>query len=358
MYKPPAPKGSGRRVALEDNSGKDVEMRTHVKYLKSNGLSSWGGSAGYPNYEEEFGVWLHAQGHEVDFCTNADLEFHPEVLDGKNLYLSVGHDEYWSRGMRDTVEGFIGKGGNAVFLSGNVCYWQVRSEGEVIDGEPGTIMVGYKQQFEKDPVLNDPKRVHLLTSIWSDKLIGRPENTMTGVSFVRGGYSRIRRRVPRGSAGYRIYRPEHWIFEGTKFEYGDELGASVSIVGYECDGIAMRIGKDGRPEPSGEDGSPLNFQILGLAPASPFTHATAARPTTIGTRDELEHNAWRTDAPMEALAYGHAVLGTWTHESGGTVVTAGCTDYVCGVGKGDEMVDQVTKNIISRLSQSNGISKL
>lgn len=90
-----------------------------------------------------------------------------------------------------------------------------------------------KQQFEKDPVLQDPSKRHLVTSMWSDKLIKRPENHMTGVSFVRGGYSRIRRRVPRGSAGYRIYRPEHWIFEGTKLEYGDELGANVSIVGCE-----------------------------------------------------------------------------------------------------------------------------
>jgi hypothetical protein len=24
-------------------------------------------------------------------------------LDGASLFLSVGHDEYWSRGMRDTV---------------------------------------------------------------------------------------------------------------------------------------------------------------------------------------------------------------------------------------------------------------
>jgi hypothetical protein len=173
---------------------------------------------------------------------------------------------------------------------------------------------------------------------------------MTGVSFVRGGYSRIRRRVPRGSAGYRIYRPEHWIFEGTKFEYGDELGADVSIVGYECDGLAMKIGKDGRPEPTFVDGTPSTFQILGLAPASPFTHATAARPTTIGTRDEVQHNAWRTGIQEEELMYNHAVLGTWTNKSGGTVVTAGCTDWACGVGR-DEMVDVVTRNIVGRLSK-------
>ena len=34
---------------------------------------------------------------------------HPEVLDGHRLFLSVGHDEYWSWGMRDTVEAFLGR---------------------------------------------------------------------------------------------------------------------------------------------------------------------------------------------------------------------------------------------------------
>ena len=61
-------------------------------------------------------------------CLNADLEEHPEVLDDASLYLSVGHDEYWSKGMRDTVEAFIARGGNAAFFSGNTSLWQVRLE--------------------------------------------------------------------------------------------------------------------------------------------------------------------------------------------------------------------------------------
>jgi hypothetical protein len=91
--------------------------------------------------EETFAVWLAQNNFDVEYCTNADLE-DPSVLDGKNLYLSVGHDEYWSSKMRDSVEGFVAKGGNAVFFSGNVSYWQVRAEGEVVDGIGGTVMVG------------------------------------------------------------------------------------------------------------------------------------------------------------------------------------------------------------------------
>ena len=75
--------------------------------------------------------WAEREGYEFDVVTNADLEDHPELLGPSSpcrLYLSIGHDEYWSAGMRDTVEGFIGRGGNAAFLSGNTSFWQVRHE--------------------------------------------------------------------------------------------------------------------------------------------------------------------------------------------------------------------------------------
>ena len=81
------------------------------------------------------------------YATNADLEQHPDVLDGCRLLLSVGHDEYWTWGMRDTVEAFVAGGGNVAFLSGNTCYWQVRIEGDV--------MVGYKHRHAEDPVQSD-----------------------------------------------------------------------------------------------------------------------------------------------------------------------------------------------------------
>ena len=42
-------------------------------------------------------------------------------------------------------------------------------------------------------------------------------------------------------------------------------------------------------------------------------------------------------------------MGTWTHASGGTVVTTGCTDWACGLGVGDDDVEQVTRNLLDRL---------
>src|SRR5215831_74450 len=167
LFKPP---GKGRRVT--GTGAPDPQNAAHVGYLQLNHLSGYAGSAGWPDWELPFIEWTEREGFEIDVCTNADLEAHPEVLDDASLYLSVGHDEYWSRGMRDTVEAHIARGGNAAFFSGNTSLWQVRLENNA--------MVGYKGFLKADP-LYDTERMHEVTTFWSDHIVARPENHMTGV---------------------------------------------------------------------------------------------------------------------------------------------------------------------------------
>jgi hypothetical protein len=73
----------------------------------------------FNNWERPFVEWAERSGYVLDFCANMDLEEHPELLKAYKLVLSVGHDEYWSSGMRDSLERFIGDGGNVAFFSGN-----------------------------------------------------------------------------------------------------------------------------------------------------------------------------------------------------------------------------------------------
>jgi hypothetical protein len=257
--------------------------------------------------------------------------------------------------MRDTVEGFIHRGGNVAFLSGNTAFWQVRLEQPTSAG-PAGVMVGYKGRFHDDPVWDTDRHAEL-TSIWSDHTIDRPENHLTGVSFSRGGYHRIGKRVTSGAGGYTVHRAEHWLFEGTGLGYGDVLGAGATVVGYECDGCDFTY-RDGLPYPTGEDGTPASFTILGTAPAAHFTRTTAARPPKPDEPSEIEFIASRlfgTRDPeaVERIAHGHAVLGTWTSDAGGTVVTSGSTDWAHGLAARDPQVEQITRNILDRLSSAD-----
>ncbi|MEZ5244759.1 MAG: DUF6605 domain-containing protein [Acidimicrobiales bacterium] len=342
------PEGAGRRVTTTHPPDRD--MNTHVGYIRMNHLSGWAGSAGWPDWEWPFLAWAERNGYGVDVITNADLEEHPTIVDRYRLLLSVGHDEYWSGPMRDTVEGFIAGGGNVAFFSGNTSLWQVRLE-ELVDGI-ATVMVGYKGQFKNDPVYGTD-RIGELTSIWSDHLIGRPENEMTGVSFTRGGYHRIGKRVTNGAGGYTVYRPDHWIFEGTGIDYGDVLGAAATAVGYECDGCDYTV-VDGLPHPTGSDGTPDSFQILGMVPAAHFTRTTAARPPAPHEPSEIEFLASRLfdsrdEAAVERIAHGQAMLGAYTSPGGGTVITSGSTDWAHGLAGRDEQIEQITRNILDRL---------
>jgi hypothetical protein len=339
------PAGAGDRLAAVD--GPDPTMRAFRDHVRGHDLSMLCGAAGWWNWERVFVAWAEQQGWGIDVVTNLDLERHPDIIERYPLYCSIGHDEYWTAGMRDTVEHYVAQGGNAAFLSGNTCYWQVRFENE------DATMIAYKQRLEDDPVVGTDRAAEV-TSIWSDHNIGRPENTMTGVSFVRGGYARIGRRSPAGPGGYIVHRPDHWLFEETGLAYGDVLGGAVPVVGYECDGCDLTY-VDGLPVPTGRDGTPETFTILGSAPAQGFDRETALLPIPPGDRSEVEFNARRvfgalTDETLAHVANGHAVLGAYTTTGGGTVVTSGCTDWTYGLRANDPQVEQVTRNILARLT--------
>ena len=178
-----------------------------------------------------------------------------------------------------------------------------------------------------DPVF--PTGDHrLLSTLWSHHLVQRPENQLTGVGFLFGGYHRSHGQFMDGRAAFEVHRPDHWLFSGTGLKRGDHFGGKDTIVGYECDGCEIEM-RDGLPFPTGRDGTPKDFQILGTCPAR-----------------------WHPD---DALFYdrfpadrvGQAVMGTYTH--GGTVVTVGTTDWAHGLAGKDAAVQRITRNILQKL---------
>ena len=335
-------------IAREPDLGGDAWLA----YAKGHGISSWSACSGWATWEGPFVQWAESHGYRLDYAVNSDLETRPDILSAYPMMLSVGHDEYWSSPMRDTVEAFIAGGGNVAFFSGNTSFWQVRFE----DG--GATMVSYKDRARRHDPVRDSEP-HLLTSMWSDPIIDRPEAHMTGVSFSRGGYARQAGCTPRGQRGYTIWRPEHWLFEGTDLRYGDLFGDEHAIVGYECDGVELKL-ENGLPVPTHADGCPAGFEVLGTAPARLYSvdpeKGINEYPTglqamrTVGELQGLAHVLFReaTAENVRKVAHGNAVLGTYT--AGGTVVTSGCTDWAYGVACGDPLVERVTTNVLDRLA--------
>jgi hypothetical protein len=344
-----APIGNTFFVVRPKEPGKNTKILLQLATNTYNAYTNWGGYSLYayhgrhkvqgrrvsfdrPQYsqwarwEEPFVQWAERNSYTLDYCVNSDLEFRPELLKHYKLVLSVGHDEYWSTPMRDNLEKFIGDGGNVAFFSGNTCCWQVRSE------ENGRALACWKQNFGDDPQYKTGD-YKTLTSLWSHYLVDRPENTLTGVGFLWGGYHRSHGQFMDGSGAYTAHRPDHWLFAGTNLKRGDSFGAKLpdyKVVGYECDGCEL-VWKDGLPFPTCTDGTPKDFAVLATSPAK--WHP-----------DDCEwYEKWQKGR------VGHAVIGTYTR--GGTVVTVGSTDWSFGLKGNDANITRITKNVLDKLGK-------
>jgi len=174
------------------------------------------------NFEYPMARWLESQGYDVAYTTNMDLHTGgAAVLQAHKLFLSVGHDEYWSKEMRDAVETARDTGVNLGFVSGNTAYWRVRFEASSA-GVANRVMVCYK-----DPV-NTPDPTGTPTYNWRDPRNNRPENAMIGVMYIGdinplySGFDMV------------VANAADPLFNNTGLANGSTL---TGLVGYEWDGI-------------------------------------------------------------------------------------------------------------------------
>ncbi len=273
-------------------------------------------------YERDFIQWLENNKFEVEYCTGIDLHANPDLLNNYQLLLSVGHDEYWFWEMRDNVEAFIGNGGNVAFFSGNVCWWQVRFE------DNNRTMVCYKDA-QADQNANPGIDPHRLTVNWIDPLVGRRENRMTGASYEHGAdWYDPDPVVSRPVVGYTVRLSQHWIFDNTNLKNNDKFGAESLIVGYEAD-AALFTETLGIPQVTGTDETPMNFQVLATADLSNW----AVGKNRSGPNDD---------------GTGKATLGIYRNN--GLVFTAATIDWFRGLTGAWNVIQQITHNVITRLS--------
>jgi hypothetical protein len=257
----------------------------------------------FAHWDEKFVRWLEESGISVDYATDLDVHRNDgDFLSAYRLVLSVGHDEYWSEDLRAHLESFVAAGGNLALFSGNVCWWRVTVEDD-------------ETAIAADKTVRPGETV--APGHWFP---GHPENSLTGVSYRNAGGQW---NGPRPSGGgFTVRDSQSWVLAGTGLVNGEVFGEKLAVVGYECDGAAFLVGVDGIPQPTGEDGTPLNFVIVATASVA----------------------GWE-GAEIGALA--SATMGY--HVKGGMVFTAATTDWPRALEQGDPVVAQITRNVLARL---------
>src|SRR5262249_48019245 len=70
--------------------------------------------------------FLERNGYDVSYTTDVDTDRSGSLIRNHQVFLSVGHDEYWSGNERANVEAARDAGINLAFFSGNEVYWRTR----------------------------------------------------------------------------------------------------------------------------------------------------------------------------------------------------------------------------------------
>ncbi|MBT2536461.1 DUF4082 domain-containing protein [Arthrobacter sp. ISL-69] len=131
--------------------------------------------------------FLEKNGYDVSYISGVDTHRNGAQLLNHKVFLSVGHDEYWSGAQRANVEAARDAGVNLQFLSGNEMYWRTRYEPSQVDGAGYRTITSYKETWSNGKV--DPSTEW--TGTWRDPRFasqanggGLPENGLTGTLYM------------------------------------------------------------------------------------------------------------------------------------------------------------------------------
>jgi hypothetical protein len=317
----------------------------HMEWAYANGYSKKYASSGWASYDSHFFRWAERADYAVDLASQHELQFTPEILDGYDCVVFVGHDEYWTWEMRDAVDAYVERGGRVARFAGNFM-WQTRLE------DQGRRQVCYKYRARaEDPVYRGGD-VTRATNSWEAAEIGRPGAQTFGLNATSGLYAGWGGCAPRGVRGFPVYRPEHWAFAGTGLYYGDLLGAEGHVFGYEVDGLDYVV-RDGLPEPTGKGGAPVGLEILALGMSS-----LKEESADIAADDQFLSDADAKfvaellvgdpgDAAVNSVKRGAGMIVNFPRGKG-EVFHAGSCEWVAGLLRRDAMVETVTSNVLNR----------
>ena len=160
------------------------------------------------------------EGMRLGYIADIDMDRFENIQKARVIVVP-GHSEYWSRHARLNFDRFVDSGNDALILSGNTMWWQVRYSGD----ESQLIC-------HKDATL-DPFHDALFKTIeWSTPSLQYSILSSIGAHFPLGGYGQ---RSDYGWDGFKIVQPASPLFEGLNLKRGD----IISLPTVEYDGAPV-----------------------------------------------------------------------------------------------------------------------
>lgn len=175
------------------------------------------GSGEFLLWEFPFAYWMEKEGYDLSYISNVDTHADAAGLRRGKVFLSVGHDEYWSLDMFRNVKAAIDGGVHAAFFSGN-------SVDGVVAMLPNSAGVPNRRisrvgKFGGD---RERRRAQQFAGRW--KQHGPDPRTLMGARTTEPA---------NGGADWTVVREGHWLFSGTGLKNGDKI---PGLVGWEHHG--------------------------------------------------------------------------------------------------------------------------
>ncbi|HEY5842055.1 MAG TPA: DUF4082 domain-containing protein, partial [Mycobacterium sp.] len=271
--------------------------------------------------------FLEQNGYDVSYVSGLDTSVDPNLVKKHKAFLSVGHDEYWSKDQRANVTAARDAGVNLAFFGGNDVYWKTRWE----PSQDGTntanrTLVCFKDTWADtkiDTAADGP------TPTWRDPRFGDlgfgPENSLIGTQYQANSVD-LAIKVNSDEGKLRLWRNTSL----TSLASGDQATLAAHTIGYESN---EDVDNGSRP--------------AGLIRLSTTTGPTPEYLTDFGGRSSV-------------------VAGTTTHHitmyraaSGALVFSAGTIQWAWGldsnhdaadVEPADQRMRQATANLLADMS--------
>lgn len=219
--------------------------------------TDWAGAGDFFDGEYNLVRWLEQHSYNVGYATSVDLQANPNLLAGRQVYVSPWHDEYWSQQMRTSVLSARDAGLHLAFFDANTMFWQIRWEASTINGAANRVIVCYRSSLTDLMAQTQPA---LTTVEWRQWPVYQPENGVLGSMYS----SFFDNSVP--NSPWVVSNAQHWLYSNTGFSNGATV---AGLVGYEYDKVFAN------------GFTPPNETVLSNSPTTDINGSPDAQNTTI-----------------------------------------------------------------------------
>jgi hypothetical protein len=187
--------------------------------------------------------WLERNGYDVSYFSGVDTDRRGEDIQDHKIFVSGGHDAYWSDAQRMHVEAARDAGVHLAFMGGGVSMWKTRYrpslEGLQGSDTPYRTLVSFRETVSHgrmDTQNGFGNKEDLWTGTWRDPREfnpegAHPENALTGTINTVGSFRNDRLHVPASYGQRRFWRNT----EVAGLEDGEMSVFGRGVLGHEWD---------------------------------------------------------------------------------------------------------------------------